>query len=252
VQSVLRRYDESGVSGDVPLGKYNAGLIYLENRCFSEALQALDEAEKGLHSRPKLNMKSRELLGLIRAARSLTAAEDLARTDPQKSIPLYVDLLERNGPSIVTLKAILKLASILDSKAPAWSNLERELGILADLNYFDADQRLADHLLETGRQAEAVSRIESRLKKTEDLPTSLALRVLLADLYRRTGRLLDARLMATAVEREGAEEMLDPYLRIELLRVETEIARTRVQAGEAGAAHDLAIYETALKEIRPQ
>ena len=247
VQSVLRRYESDG---DTPLGKYNAGLLYLENQCFSEARQALDEAEKELVSRPTLNEGNRELLGLVRAARSLTAAEEIARTDPQKSIPLFVDLLKTNGPSVVTLKARLKLASLLDPKALAWSDLERELGILADLGYFEAELRLADHFMGTGRHAEAVSRIESHLKKTEGLQASFAFRVLLADLYRRTGRLLEARLMATAVEKEGAEEMLDPYLRIEFLRVQTEIARARVQAGEAGAAQDLAIYEAALQEIR--
>lgn len=163
-----------------------------------------------------------------------------------------MDLLQKNAASVVKLRATLRLAPLLDPKAPAWRDLERELRLLADLNFLQAEQRLVDHLLDTGRSAEAVGRIEGHLRTAENVASSLAYRVLLADLYRRTGRLLEARLMSADVEREGAEEMLDLSLRIELLRVLTEIARARVQAGEAGASLDLAIYEAAFQEVRPR
>jgi hypothetical protein len=245
-------HSEESTPGDPGLSQYNLGLVYLDGGCLPEATAAFRNAVSALTEHPKADAEEQaRLLGLSQEGARLTAALGFVRTDPKEAIRLLLNLVKTQVPSQVALRANLALAGLLEPASPAWSDLESELEILSGIGYLPAEQGLANHLIRTGRAGAAIDRLERRLAAAQDLQEAFALQIFLADAYRQAGRLVEARLLLATLLPQAGEELLDASLRFELVRVAADVARARVQAGEADAQRELDLYSAALEEMHP-
>ncbi len=246
----LQQRLQFSISTEAALAAYNRGLSYYNAGCLQEALGELQRAVHLLETESNPGTQRKELLGLSRAAIDLVKAQlFLEQGQKQNGTVALFTVFDRYGPSVVTLRALLALTPLLPPRAPEWSRLEADLETLSNIGYWQATKAIAASRIATGKAAAAVSYLQSQLHSLEDLQRAHALRVLLADAYRASGRTLEAWLLIREEERAGAEEILDWQLRVELLRVAAAVAQERAAEGDADASAAAAVYAAALREV---
>jgi hypothetical protein len=240
-------------SSEEGLGKYNEGLLFLDNRCFDESVSAFEAAVRHLQAETGRNVHRDELLGLSEAGLALASAHRTFQAGGKESaVAAMLSILREREASVVTLRAALTLAEEVDPKSPEWTGIQGELEILANLGYWKAQKALSRRLLAVGRSQEAIASVERRLSRTDKLQESHVLRILLADTWLAAGRSLEAWLLIQGLEPAAGEEILDWEVRMEFLRVAAEVARARAKNGDLDASRRAPVYETALKEFLPQ
>jgi tetratricopeptide (TPR) repeat protein len=231
---------------------YNRGLTLLGGGCYSEAIEAFSDAEAKLQAVPEPTPIQKDVLGFARAARALAQALQKAERGDRSAAIAQIFRSVIPGPeSVVKREALLRLSTLLAPGAPEWAEIQDDLIILASRGDWKAQRALTDHLLTSGPPAVAVAQLEKRLRSTQEIETSLGLRILLADAYRRTGRLLEATILVAELDREVGEKVLDWELRLLYLKVGAELARGRSADGVAGARQDLEIFERLEREVQP-
>ena len=92
--------------------------------------------------------------------------------------------------------------------------------------------------------------LESVLKDESRPQRVLMLQVLLADLYLRAGRTVDAALLVASLERDVGLSLLDLRGRLRFLEVGARVWKARVESGAAADEEHLRAYETARDELR--
>jgi hypothetical protein len=228
------------------LARYNRGLTYYDFRCYSEAVTELQEAVTVLAANSQPSPREKELLGLSRSALALNQAHLTMANDRSSGIAQILGVAERTAPSVVKVIATMDLVRILDPKAPEWARLDSQLEQLAEQGYWQATKVVAGKKAARGEDAAAY--VRQRLSNTERIEESHALRILLADLWRSSGRTLEAWLLVRMDEEDAGTEILDVELRLEFLRVAKAVAEARGRTGDADAARAAQVYSAALQQ----
>lgn len=226
------------------LARYNRGLTYYDFRCYSEAVTELQEAVNVLTANPQPSRREQELLGLSRSALALNQAHVTMTNDSSWGIGQILGVAERTAPSVVKVMATMDLVRILDAKAPEWARLDSQLEQLAEQGYWQATKVVAHRKAARGEDAAAY--VRQRLSNTERIEESHALRILLADLWRASGRTLEAWLLIRMDEADAGNEILDVELRLEFLRVAKAVAQAR--GDDVDAARSAQVYAAALQQ----
>jgi hypothetical protein len=225
---------------------YNRGLSYYEFRCYAEASAELNRAVTVLTPIARPGTRQNEWLGLSRAALVLSQAHAGLASDRPAAIAQIVSVAERTAPSLIKVMAIMALVKLLDANAPEWTRIDQQLDTLAEQGYWQATKVIAHRKLARGEPAAAY--VERRLARADRTDAAHGLRIVLADIWRASGRTLEAWLLIRMSEEAAGEEILDGELRIEFLRVAKAVAQARGRAGDADAARSVAIYDAALRE----
>jgi hypothetical protein len=231
-----------------PLDQSSAGLFvrgmgYLESNCLPEARALLEGALRLEQPSPTAR--------LTLALKLLTAREALAAGRRPEAMPLLREIV-RDLPGDVVKAAVETLAQLLADRHddPDWPLLERALIDLGHRGYAYADLLLRDHQAAVLGPAAAAQNLESVLEHETRPQRVLMLQVLLADLYLRAGRTVDAALLVASLERDVGLSLLDLRGRLRFLEVGARVWKARVESGAAAAEAHLRAYETARDELR--
>jgi hypothetical protein len=228
------------------LALYNRGLTYYEFRCYTEASAELERAVTVLSAIAKPGLRQTEWLDLSRAALALSRAHARLASDRPAAIEQILTVADRTAESLVKVMATMALVRLLDANAPQWSRVEQQLNLLAEQGYWQATKVIAHRKLARGEPAAAY--VQQRLARADRTDTAHGLRIVLADIWRASGRTLEAWLLIRKNDKAAGEEILDGELRLEFLRVAKAVAQARAKAGDAEAARCIPIYDAALRE----
>lgn len=249
----LQRQVEFSRDEEKALGSYSRGLIYLDAGCLDDAERELRTAEQVLGGETNPGVHRKELRGLAKAALDFVGAQrSIQRGERQAAVTALFALFQGYPASVVTLRAVLALSSLLPAGAPQWKDLEQDLETLANLGHWQARKALVDRQIASGQAAAAAASLERRLRDSENLQEAHAIRILLAEAYGASGRAPEAWLLIRHEDRAGGEEILDWQLRIEFLRVAAGIAGARAAQGDPEAAVAQALYRAAYQEVNVQ
>ncbi|HEY2090377.1 MAG TPA: hypothetical protein VGJ81_00680 [Thermoanaerobaculia bacterium] len=229
------------------LAHYNRGLDYYDYHCYSEASAELRSAVTVLSALPQPSTKEKELLGLSRSARALMEAHLRLSSDRVTALDDMLAVAQHTFPSVVKVDATMDLTRLLAPDAPQWAQLERVLLTLADQGYWQATKVVAHRKLARGEDASAY--LQQQLANARRVEFGHAIRIILADVWRASGRTLEAWLLIRSIERPVGEQVLDPELRLEFLRVAAAVADGRGRTGDTEAASAAAIYEMARRDV---
>jgi len=228
---------------------YNRGLSLYDFGCATEAEVELNTAIAQLAGDAALTPSDRDLLALARDALTLARAQQLLQKGERSAAVARLMDVARGAESLIQLRALIAVVPLLDEQSPHWPAVERALDVLARRGYWQAEKVVAQRAVAGGRAAAAAAHLEQRLAAAENVHDMFAAATLLADVWRAAGRTLEAWLLIRKTEREAGTDLVDPELRVELIRVAAAIAGARASAGDEEAKRAKVIYESALREV---
>jgi hypothetical protein len=233
-----------------PNARYAQALTYADHRCFKEAKALLGEATAGL-AKPT-GVRDATLRNLVASATDYVAAlESIEQRDLNAGYAMLQRIIDR-GTNVVSLRAVMTLgrAVVLDADDTRWKGVVEPLSELSRRGYPEAELLLIQRLARRTGIPAAIGVIEDRLREELDLQRSLALEVLLIELYTRANRLTDANLVLSAVAREAASTLLDVNMRKRLLEAGLAVSDALVRQGRVEFSEQRDAYARALLEMK--
>ena len=233
-----------------PAARYAQALTYADHQCLNEAKALLTEAAAGLAGQS--GTRAATLRNLVAAATDYVAAlEALGRGERTAALATLQRIVER-GTNVVSLRAAMTLGATLVREAgdDTWKTIEEPLSELSRRGYPEAESLLIERLAHTKGLAAAITNVEKRLAEDLDLQWALTLDVVLIELYTRAGRLVDANLLLSSVERNAAETLLDLRVRKRLLEAGLAVSNALIKQGRTEFIGQRDAYGRALLELK--
>jgi hypothetical protein len=225
-----------------PAGFFVRGMGYLDSNCLAEARTLLETAARLEGTAPTVRVA--QALKLLAAKEALAGGRPV---DAQRELRALI----RDFPNAIVMNAVEMLAvQLRDPDDPDWILLESSLTELADRGFTYSDMLLRDHQAATLGAAGAARKVEAVLDHESRPQRVLMLRILLAGLYLRDGRILNASVLMGSLEPEVGRNLLDIRGRQRFLETGVQVWKRRMEDGRPEYTDRLRAYETALDELR--
>jgi hypothetical protein len=229
-------------------------VVYLDYDCPAEAADLLRERATAAMSRTGLSVHEAEALAEMQGLQAVAEAEVQTSTEHLDAArTALTGVLERYASDRVRQYASLALAKTIanNDADPLWPRLESDLQRMFEV---PAAGWLAKNLLVTRKartagSAAAFEYIWGRLDNAPKLQESLELATIAIRMLLDRNQALDAAMLASSLDREVAEMMLDLRARVEFLRLAAEAWRRQARAFPEPSAQERAnTYASAYAE----
>ena len=213
------------------------GLTYLELGCYPEARSSFAKALANADA--ETGEVKENLTALANMFLDLTSAYEAWRAgSSSEAKSLFLRCSDESVPPEVSVQATFALAEmLLQSRDDAtWNLVEPNLKRLDEAGFWQARRYRFLYGLNSDNSSQRIADLYQRLEEETPVQTRLENEVILAEVLRLVGRVSEAALLVTDMDREFGRKAISPDLRGQYVLVCAGIASVQARKGDLAAA----------------